>query len=84
MICANELLAVSMKKIKYGYALGVLIGSAFWLFVIGYVFYELFNRLINDSGDPFPVLTVIMAFAILVRQASLSEKFKKIQDWINK
>jgi divalent metal cation (Fe/Co/Zn/Cd) transporter len=73
-----------MKKIKYGYALGVLIGSAFWLFVIGYVFYELFNRLINDSGDPFPVLTVIMAFAILVRQASLSEKFKKIQDWINK
>ena len=73
-----------MKKIKYGYALGVLIGSAVWLFVIGYVFYELFNRLINDSGDPFPVLTVIMAFAILVRQASLSEKFKKIQDWINK
>jgi hypothetical protein len=73
-----------MKKVKYGYAAGVLIGSAFWLFVIGYVFYELFNRLITDSGDPFPVLTVIMSFAILVRQASLSDKFKKIQDWINK
>jgi hypothetical protein len=74
-----------MKKAeKIGYIIGLLIGLSAWLFLIYYVISELFNRIINDSGDPFPVLTLLVGIAILIRQTSLSNKFKAIQEWINK
>lgn len=74
-----------MKKAeKIGYVIGLLIGLSAWLFLIYYVISELFNRIINDSGDPFPVLTLLVGIAILIRQTSLSNKFKAIQEWINK
>lgn len=69
---------------KIFYVSGAIIAGFTWLFLVGYVLYELFDRTINDSGDPFPVLTLLVGFAILVRQASLSAKFKSIQEWINK
>ena len=74
-----------MKKAeKVGYIIGLLIGLSAWLFLIYFVMSELFNRIINDSGDPFPVLTLLVGIAILIRQTSLSNKFKAIQEWINK
>jgi hypothetical protein len=72
------------KSEQIGYIAGLLIGLAGWAYVIYYVSLELFNRIINDSGDPFPVLTLIVGFAILVRQSSLSKRFKSIQEWINR
>jgi hypothetical protein len=72
------------KSEQIGYIIGLLIGLLGWAYVIYYVFLELFNRIINDSGDPFPVLTLIVGFAILVRQSSLNKKFKRIQEWINR
>lgn len=69
---------------KIGYIIGLLIGLSAWLFLIYFVISELFNRIINDSGDPFPVLTLLVGIAILIRQTSLSNKFKAIQEWINK
>lgn len=69
---------------KIGYIIGLLIGLSAWLFLIYFVMSELFNRIINDSGDPFPVLTLLVGIAILIRQTSLSNKFKAIQEWINK
>lgn len=74
-----------MKKAeKIGYIIGLLIGLSAWLFLIYFVMSELFNRIVNDSGDPFPVLTLLVGIAILIRQTSLSNKFKAIQEWINK
>ena len=74
-----------MKKAeKIGYIIGLLIGLSAWLFLIYFVMSELFNRIINDSGDPFPVLTLLVGIAILIRQTSLSNKFKAIQEWINR
>jgi hypothetical protein len=72
------------KSEKVGYIIGLLIGLSAWLFLIYFVISELFNRIINDSGDPFPVLTLLVGIAILIRQTSLSNKFKAIQEWINK
>ena len=72
------------KSEKIGYILGILIGLSFWIYLIYYVASELFNRIINDSGDPYPVLTLLIGIAILIRQTSLSNKFKAIQEWINK
>ena len=69
---------------KIGYLIGSIIGLAGWIYVIYYISNELFNRIINDSGDPFPVLTLLVGVAILIRQTSLSKKFKNIQEWINK
>ena len=72
------------KSEKIGYILGILIGLSFWIYLIYYVASELFNRIINDSGDPYPVLTLLIGIAILIRQTSLSKKFRTIQEWINK
>jgi len=72
------------KSEKIGYILGILIGLSFWIYLIYYVASELFNRIINDSGDPYPVLTLLIGIAILIRQTSLTKKFKAIQEWINK
>ena len=69
---------------RIGYVIGLLIGLAGWSYVIYYISSELFNRIVNDSGDPFPVLTLLVGIAILIRQSRLSKKFKGIQDWINK
>jgi hypothetical protein len=57
---------------------------ALWLFFIFYIFNEMFNRIINHTGDPFPVLTVVVCFAIIIRQTQLNAKFSKIQEWIDK
>ena len=74
-----------MKKAeKFGYMLGILIGLSVWTYIIYYVISELFDRIINDSADPFPVLTLLVGIAILIRQTSLSKKFRAIQEWINK
>lgn len=72
------------KSEKFGYILGILIGLSVWIYLIYYVAAELFNRIINDSGDPYPVLTLLIGIAILIRQTSLSKKFRAIQEWINK
>lgn len=72
------------KSEQIGYITGLLIGLVAWGYAIYYVLSELFDRIINDSGDPFPVLTLIVGFAILVRQSSLNKKFKRIQEWINR
>jgi O-antigen/teichoic acid export membrane protein len=72
------------KSEKIGYILGILIGLSFWIYLIYYVASELFNRIINDSGDPYPVLTLLIGIAILIRQTSLTNKFRAIQEWINK
>ena len=72
------------KSEKTGYILGILIGLSFWIYLIYYVASELFNRIINDSGDPYPVLTLLIGIAILIRQTSLTNKFRAIQEWINK
>jgi hypothetical protein len=72
------------KSEKIGYILGILIGLSFWIYLIYYVASELFNRIINDSGDPYPVLTLLIGIAILIRQTSLTKKFRAIQEWINK
>ena len=69
---------------KIGYILGILITLSVWGYIIYYVASELFNRIINDSADPFPVLTLLVGIAILIRQTSLSKKFRAIQEWINK
>lgn len=69
---------------KAGYIIGLLIGLAGWSYVIYYVVSELFDRIVNHSGDPFPVLTLLVGIAILIRQSALSRKFRAIQDWINK
>jgi hypothetical protein len=72
------------KSEKIGYILGILIGLSVWIYLIYYVGSELFNRIINDSGDPYPVLTLLIGIAILIRQTSLTKKFRAIQEWINK
>lgn len=72
------------KSEKIGYILGILIGLSVWIYLIYYVASELFNRIINDSGDPYPVLTLLIGIAILIRQTSLTRKFRAIQEWINK
>jgi Na+/proline symporter len=72
------------KSEKFGYILGMLIGLSVWIYLIYYVAAELFNRIINDYGDPYPVLTLLIGIAILIRQTSLSKKFRAIQEWINK
>jgi len=72
------------KSEKIGYILGILIGLSFWIYLIYYVASELFNRIINDSGDPYPVLTLLIGIAILIRQTSLTKRFRAIQEWINK
>ena len=72
------------KSEKIGYILGILIGLSFWIYLIYYVASELFNRIIHDSGDPYPVLTLLIGIAILIRQTSLTNKFRAIQEWINK
>lgn len=69
---------------RIGYVIGLMIGLLIWLGFIYYVFVELYNRIINDSGDPFPVLTFLLLFVILVRLGALKKQFRKIVDWINK
>lgn len=72
------------KSERIGYILGLLIGLVGWTYVIYFVASELFDRIVNDSGDPFPVLTLLVGIAILIRQGSLGKKFKAIQEWINR
>jgi hypothetical protein len=74
-----------MKKYeKIGYIIGLLIGASVWIFLAGYTIIELINRLVNDSGDPFPVLTTLLCISILFRVHIMNMLFKKVLDWINK
>lgn len=74
-----------MKKYeKIGYIIGLLIGASVWIFLTGYTIIELINRLVNDSGDPFPVLTTLLCISILFRVHIMNMLFKKVLDWINK
>lgn len=74
-----------MKKTeRIGYILGLLIGLLIWFLFIYYVVIELFNRIFRNTGDPFPVLTFLAVFVILVRTGSMKRQFSKILEWINK
>lgn len=76
---------ISMKRAeKVGYVIGLLIGLGIWAGFIYYILFELYNRIINNAGDPFPVLTLLLLFVILVRVNNLKKQFRKIVDWINK
>lgn len=69
---------------KIGYIIGLLIGASAWIFLTGYTIIELIDRFINDSGDPFPVLTTLLCISILLRVHIMNMLFKKVLDWINK
>lgn len=69
---------------KVGYIIGLLIGASAWIFLTGYTIIELIDRFINDSGDPFPVLTTLLCISILLRVHIMNMLFKKVLDWINK
>lgn len=74
-----------MKKTeRIGYLIGVLIGLLIWAAFIYYIFIELFNRIFRNTGDPFPVLTFLLVFVILVRVGSIKKQFRKIVEWISK
>jgi hypothetical protein len=74
-----------MKKYeKFGYITGLLIGGFSWLFLIGWSLFELFNRIINKAGDPFPVLTTLFIISIMGKLTIINSDFRKIVDWINK
>lgn len=74
-----------MKKAeKIGYVIGIIIGLAIWLGVIWFVFIELFNRIFRNTGDPFPVLTMLLVFVILIKIQGMKKQFRKILDWISK
>lgn len=72
------------KSEQIGYWMGIAIGVSIWLWFIWYVFIELFNRIFRDTGDPFPILTFLLALVILVRVGTIKKQFRKIVDWINK
>lgn len=65
------------------YLIGLVIGLAFWLGIILYSIYELFNRIIN-GGDIFPVLTTIFCIAIINRLNMMENSFKRILEWLNR
>lgn len=69
---------------KVGYIIGLFIGAASWIFLTGYTVIELIDRFINDSGDPFPVLTTMLCLSILFRVQVMNMLFKRVLEWINK
>lgn len=69
---------------KVGYIIGLFIGAASWIFLTGYTVIELIDRFINDSGDPFPVLTTMLGLSILFRVQVMNMLFKRVLEWINK
>lgn len=74
-----------MKKAEQiGYYIGMTIGIVIWLSFIIYTSTELYNRIFNNTGDPFTVLTFLIALAILIRTGTIKKQFRKIVDWINK
>ncbi len=68
---------------KIGYVLGILIGSLFWLSLIGYSLFELIRRLL-DGDDIFPVLTTLMSIAIISKLGIIDKSFRSVLEWINK
>ncbi len=73
-----------IKFYKFGYITGLLIGAVSWLGLIIWSAIELFNRIINDTGDPFPVLTTLFIISIMGRLTTINSNFRKIVEWINK
>lgn len=69
---------------KLGYVVGLLIAVFLWLGLIIWSAIELFNRIINDTGDPFPVLTTLFIISIMGRLTTINSDFRKIVEWINK
>ncbi len=73
-----------IKFYKFGYITGLLIGAVSWLGLIIWSAIELFNRIINDTGDPFPVLTTLFIISIMGKLTTINSDFRKIVEWINK
>jgi len=74
-----------MKKAeRVGYILGLMIGILIWLSFIWFVIIELFNRIFRNTGDPFPILTFLLVFVILIKVNTFKKQFRKVLDWITK
>jgi hypothetical protein len=72
------------KKERIAYLIGLFIAAASWTFLVIWCFVELFNRIINKAGDPFPVLTTLFVISIMGKLTIINSDFKKIVEWIKK
>lgn len=72
------------KNERIAYLIGLIIAAASWTFLVVWSAIELFNRIINKAGDPFPVLTTLFVISIMGKLTIINSDFKKIVEWIKK
>lgn len=72
------------NKYKKAFWIGVTIALAFWIFIYGALMYELYDRIVNDSGDPIVVLTALIGLGILNKLTMMNQRFAEIVEWIRR